>query len=91
MFNTVSLSMNFYVYILKCSDGTLYTGYTNDVQKRIEKHKLGLGAKYVRARLPIHLIYQEKFFTKSEAMKREYQIKQWNREKKIKELGLQID
>jgi putative endonuclease len=78
----------FFVYVLKCSDGTLYTGYTNDIAQRMEKHKNGLGAKYVRARLPFKHIYTETFSTKQEAMKREYQIKRWNRERKIKELKL---
>ncbi|MFT8315302.1 MAG: GIY-YIG nuclease family protein [Clostridium sp.] len=73
-----------YVYILKCSDGTLYTGYTNDLKKRLKIHNSGKGAKYTRGRLPVELIYYEEFETKSEATKREYYIKQLPRIEKIK-------
>lgn len=73
-----------YVYILKCSDGTLYTGYTNNLEKRLKVHNSGKGAKYTRCRLPVELIYYEEYETKSEAMKREYIIKQLTREEKIK-------
>ncbi|MFD2617432.1 GIY-YIG nuclease family protein [Terrilactibacillus laevilacticus] len=71
------------VYILKCSDGTLYTGYTTNIEKRIHVHESGKGAKYTRSRLPVQLVYQETFTTKSEAMKREYAIKQLPRKQKI--------
>jgi len=80
----------FHIYILKCSDNSLYTGYTNDLEKRLAIHQKGLGSKYVRAKLPVTLIYSESFSTKIEAMKREYEIKQWSRERKIKELELKI-
>lgn len=73
-----------YVYILKCSDGTLYTGYTNNLEKRIKVHNSGKGAKYTRCRLPVQLVYFEEYNTKSEATKREYAIKQLTRENKIK-------
>lgn len=73
----------YYVYILKCCDGTLYCGYTNDVEKRFETHQSGKGAKYTRGRLPLELVYTEEFETKSEAMKRECEIKKMNREKKM--------
>ncbi|SMC26543.1 putative endonuclease [Clostridium acidisoli DSM 12555] len=73
-----------YVYILKCKDETLYTGYTNDLDNRIKVHNSGKGAKYTRCRLPIELIYFEKYETKSEAMKREYYIKTLKRVDKIK-------
>jgi putative endonuclease len=73
-----------YVYILRCSDGTLYTGYTNDLKKRLSVHNSGKGAKYTRCRLPVELVYFEEYCTKSEATKREYAIKQFKREKKIK-------
>ncbi len=72
-----------FVYIVKCSDGTLYTGWTNDIEKRIEKHNKGQGAKYTRARLPVSLVYKEVYETKSEAMKREYEIKQMSRKEKL--------
>lgn len=75
--------MNF-VYILKCSDNTLYTGYTNDLNKRLETHNSGQGAKYTRGRRPVKIVYYEQFETKNEAMKREYYIKQLSREEKMK-------
>ena len=65
----------FYTYILECSDGSLYTGYTNDLERRVRVHNMGKGAKYTRARLPCRLVYYETFTSKSEAMKREYFIK----------------
>ena len=64
-----------YTYIVKCSDGTLYTGWTNNLQKRIEDHNTGKGAKYTKSRRPVALVYYETFATKEEAMKREYAIK----------------
>ncbi len=74
----------FYIYILKCSDGTFYTGYTHSLDHRVIQHNEGKGAKYTRGRLPVTLVYFEKYETKSEAMKREYQIKQLSREEKMK-------
>ena len=64
-----------YTYIVKCSDGTFYTGWTNDLTRRMEAHNQGRGAKYTKARRPVTLIYYETFETKEEAMKREYAIK----------------
>lgn len=72
-----------YTYILKCSDGSLYTGWTNDLNKRLEAHNKGMGAKYTKNRLPVDIVYYEEFQTKEEAMKREYQIKKLTRSKKI--------
>lgn len=72
-----------YVYILECSDKTLYTGWTTDVYKRLESHNNGKGAKYTRGRTPVELKYFETFETKQDAMKREYEIKKWSREKKL--------
>ena len=69
--------MPFHVYILKCSDGSLYTGITSNLEKRILQHnglKLG-GGKYTRSRRPVELVYVEKYETKKEAAKREYEIK----------------
>ena len=71
-----------YTYILKCKDNTLYTGWTNNLEKRIEAHNAGKGAKYTKARLPVELVYYEQFETKEEAMKREYAIKQMSRKMK---------
>lgn len=73
-----------YVYILRCSDGTLYTGYTNNLEKRLKVHNSGKGAKYTRCRLPVEIVYFEECGTKSEATKREYAIKQLTRENKMK-------
>ena len=65
-----------YVYILLCSDGTLYTGYTNDLENRIFQHNHGKeGAKYTRSRRPCRLVYHEEYDSKTEALKREYYIK----------------
>ena len=73
-----------YTYILKCSDGTYYTGWTNDLDKRVEAHNSGKGAKYTKARRPVELAYYEEFETKEQAMKREYAIKQLGRKEKQK-------
>lgn len=72
-----------YIYILKCSDDTLYTGWTNNLDKRLETHSKGKGAKYTRARLPVKLVYWEKYDNKISAQKREYEIKQMSRKKKL--------
>lgn len=69
------LVKNYYVYILECSDGTYYTGYTNDLANRLSVHNGGRGAKYTRSRLPCHLVYYESFENKITAQKREYHIK----------------
>ena len=68
--------------MLKCSDGTLYTGWTNDLENRVEAHNSGKGAKYTKARRPVELAYYEEFETKEQAMKREYAIKQLGRKEK---------
>lgn len=73
-----------YVYILRCSDNTLYTGWTNNLNNRIETHSSGKGAKYTRGRLPIKLVYFEEYDDKKSAMKREYEIKKLSREEKLK-------
>ena len=73
----------FYIYILKCSDNTLYTGFTVDLKKRVEVHNAGLGAKYTRGRLPVTLEYHEEFDNRSDALKREYEIKQYSRDYKL--------
>ena len=71
-----------YVYILRCADDTLYTGWTTDVTKRVKTHNSGKGAKYTRARLPVELVYTEEFEDKIDAQKREYAIKQLTRAEK---------
>lgn len=72
-----------YTYILKCADGSLYTGWTNDLEKRVIEHNEGRGAKYTKPRRPVELIYYEVFNTKREAMRREYAIKQMSRMEKM--------
>lgn len=71
-----------YTYILECKDGTFYTGWTNNLEKRLKNHNDGKGAKYTKARLPVSLIYYEEFQTKEDAMRREYAIKQMTRNEK---------
>ena len=73
-----------YTYIVKCSDETLYTGWTNNLKKRLEAHNSGKGAKYTKNRRPVELVYFEEYDTKQEAMKREYSIKQLTRKQKEK-------
>jgi putative endonuclease len=68
--------MKHYAYIVECADGTYYCGYTNDLEKRIETHNRGKGAKYTKPRLPVVLVYFEEFDTKEEAMSREWHLKQ---------------
>ena len=73
-----------YTYIVRCADGTLYTGWTNSLQKRIKPHNEGKnGAKYTKTKRPVTLVYYEGFSTKEEAMRREYQIKQFTRHRKL--------
>ena len=71
-----------YTYILECSDGTYYTGGTNDLEKRVKMHNAGKGAKYTKPRRPVVLAYYEAFQTKEEAMRREWEIKQLSRKEK---------
>ncbi|WP_336360554.1 GIY-YIG nuclease family protein [Haladaptatus sp. ZSTT2] len=71
-----------YVYVVECADGSLYTGYTTDVERRVEEHNAGTGAKYTRGRGPVELVHTEQFESKSRAMSREYEIKQFSRTRK---------
>lgn len=73
-----------YAYMVECSDGSLYTGYTTDLEKRIKEHNSGKGAKYTRSRLPVKLVYFEELATKREAQSREWHIKRLTREQKLK-------
>ena len=75
-----------YVYILRCSDDSLYTGWTNDLEKGIEKHNSGEGAKYTRGRTPCKLVYFEEYETKIEATKREFAIKKLTRNENMKRI-----
>ena len=71
-----------YTYILECKGGTYYTGWTNNLEKRLKDHNAGKGAKYTKARLPVSLIYYEEFQSKEDAMRREYEIKCMTRKEK---------
>ena len=71
-----------YTYIVRCADGTLYTGWTNDLEKRLHAHNSGEGAKYTRSRRPVELVYFEEYETKEEAMSREWHIKRLTRAQK---------
>lgn len=72
-----------YAYLLLCADGSLYAGWTNDLQRRLHAHNEGTGAKYTRARRPVRLVYAEAFDTKEEAQKRECQIKKLRHKQRI--------
>lgn len=76
--------MAYFVYMLECRDGTLYTGFTPDVEKRLHAHNfLKTGARYTRARRPVKVVYSKKFSSKQRAMRREYEIKQLKRSQKL--------
>lgn len=74
----------FFAYLVRCADGTLYGGYTTDLQKRLKAHNSGKGAKYTRSRLPVELVWWEECPTKESAMSREWQVKHLSREEKLK-------
>ena len=76
------MSENWYLYILRCGDGTLYTGITTDIEKRLAVHSAGKGAKYTRGRLPLELVYREYCADHSAALKREYAVKKLTRQEK---------
>ena len=76
--------MDWIVYILKCSDGSLYTGITNNIANRFRAHQNGKGAKYTRGRGPFKIIHQEQYATRSAASKRELEIKSLNHQEKLK-------
>ncbi len=73
----------YYIYIVCCSDDTLYTGSTTDINKRIAAHNSGKGAKYTRGRLPVQLVYQEQLADKGAALSREREIKKMSRQQKL--------
>lgn len=73
-----------YVYMLRCRDGSLYTGWTNDLEKRLKAHNSGVASKYTRTRLPAELVYFEEWESKEAAMSREWHIKRLTREEKLK-------
>lgn len=76
--------MNWYLYIVECSDKSLYTGITPNIYERVRKHNLKLGAKCVRGKLPVKLVYKELYDSRSEAARREQKIKAWHRKYKLK-------
>ena len=76
-----------YVYVLRCADDTLYTGYTTDVQRRVAEHDAGEGAKYTRGRTPVDLVYAESFDSRSAAMSREYELKEYSKAEKERLVG----
>jgi putative endonuclease len=79
--------MPYYVYVLVCANGAFYTGYTRDVEARVRLHKKGRGAKYVRVHPPERVVYVERFETRSDAMKREREIKRLTHAQKLKLLS----
>lgn len=76
--------MSWFVYILKCSDDSLYTGITNDKERRLQQHNKGKASKYTRARLPVEMVYSESSDDRSVASKREWEIKQLTKKQKLK-------
>lgn len=83
-----------FAYMVRCADKSLYTGWTNDLKKRIAAHNAGKGAKYTKSRLPVELVYYETFATKQEAMSREWHLKKLTRAQKemlVKEKSSRAD
>ena len=72
-----------FVYLLRCADGSLYCGWTNDLRRRLAAHNAGTGGKYTRSRRPVELVYWEHFATREEAMRREWHIKRLSRAEKL--------
>mgnify|MGYP003638281657 CR=1 FL=1 len=79
------MNKKYYVYIVECSDGTYYTGYTTDISRRVDEHNYSTkkAAKYTRSRRPVRLLYSETYASVSEALKREYKIKKLSKKQKI--------
>lgn len=78
------------VYVLICADKTLYTGYTNNLEKRFDSHKNGKGAQYTKSHKPVRIVYSEMFDQKNDALKKEAQIKKWTRKQKIEKLKIKV-
>ena len=83
-FMTAGTEKHFFVYLLRCSDSTIYCGWTTDLQKRLNAHNSGTGAKYTKARRPVKLVYYEEHENKNSAMKREHEIKHLSRAEKLR-------
>ena len=73
-----------FCYMLRCADGTLYTGWTKDLEQRLRTHNAGKGGRYTRSRLPVELVYREEFESKEEAMSREWHLKRLTRQEKLR-------
>ncbi|MGD0146703.1 MAG: GIY-YIG nuclease family protein [Nitrososphaerales archaeon] len=73
----------YFIYVLECSDGTLYTGYTVDLERRLRQHNAGKGARYTRSRMPVKLAFNERYSKKGDALRREIQIKRMSRSSKL--------
>ena len=82
---------NYKVYMVECSDGSIYTGITTNVDRRMEQHHKGIGSKYVRARLPISLQWLSESMELSDALKMEHHIKTWDRDKKLQWINARGD
>ncbi len=82
------MKMNAFVYMVRCADGTLYTGWTTDPDRRVSVHNSGHGAKYTRSRLPVELVYTERCESRKDALRREYAIKQMRRQEKLALIAL---
>ena len=77
----------YYCYIVRCADGTLYTGVTTDLVRRLEEHNQGKGSRYTASRRPVQLVWKEELSNRSLAQRREAEIKRWRREKKLALIG----
>lgn len=77
----------YYAYFLKCADGSLYAGFTDNLSRRVQRHNAGKGGKYTRSRLPVTLVYFEEFLTEREARSREWHLKKLSRQEKLRLIG----
>ncbi len=91
MKNSLNKDNEYFVYLLKCNDETYYCGITNHLQKRIDKHNAGKGAKYTRARIPVELLYFESLPCRSTATRREMQIKKLSRKRKYELINSEVN
>ena len=81
------MQMTYFVYLLECADGSLYTGFTVDLERRVATHNAGKGGKYTRSRLPVRLVYSETYDTEHEARSREWHVKRLSRGQKLALIG----
>lgn len=77
----------YYAYFLKCADGSLYAGFTDNLSRRVQRHNAGKGSKYTRSRLPVTLVYYKEFLTEREARSREWHLKKLSRQEKLRLIG----